>query len=331
MKKYSFYILIISFSFISCYKDLDLEKYRPEPKIVLNSVVSPDTVIMASVSKTVFFTDIKERNISINDATVSLYINNEFKETMLWVDNDKLPNKGIYMSNIKPHTGDLIKIVASSSLGEVWAEDKMPDQIPIQNIKMTYRTISDPNSVITNPDGSVTTAKKYEIMYHITFTDDIKSKNYYCIKIENLNVYQPLGLIDYSLDEVFKAQQSFIDGTSTNKLIEGQGGRTFSDDIINGKTYTMIIRETSESYNYEWGKNLYRKINLFSVSESYYKYLTALLNLNDNNTTQDLTDIGLAEPTPFFSNINGGVGIMGSVQNEYKFIDLRSLFPDYWE
>ena len=38
-----------------CYRDIDLEKYRQEPTIVLNCIASPDTFVMASVSHTVFF------------------------------------------------------------------------------------------------------------------------------------------------------------------------------------------------------------------------------------------------------------------------------------
>ena len=342
MKKYiiTTIFLGIILCLSSCYKDLDLEDYRSEPKIVLNSVISPEIEVMASISRTIFYSDTKDPNAAIKDpdidlyikdSDINLYINNKFVEKMLWVEDPQLPNKGLYKSNVKPMTGDLVKIVANTSLGTAWAEDVVPPKIEIKNIKLSHRIFKDPNSIIVSPNGSFTEATKCEIRYHITFNDDAKNRNFYCIRIENTADMQPLGLLDYSLDPVFKVQQSVIDGSSTEKMIEGQGGRTFSDDIINGKEYTMIIRETSDISDYGWGKNLYRRISLLSISEAYYKYLTSLLNLNDNKISQKLDEWGLAEPTPFYSNVHGGTGVMGSTQDEYKLIDLREILPEYWD
>lgn len=333
MKKHIITIAILSLiiCFSSCYRDIDLEQYRSEPKIVLNSVISPEIEVMASVSKTIFYTDTKNPDVNIKDADVELYINNEFVEKMLWVEDNNLVNKGIYKSNTKPTEGDIVKIVVNSSLGTAWAEDVIPPKIEIKDIKLTYRVMDNPNSILVNIGGEMVKMKDYEIKYHITFTDNAEEKNYYCIKIENTDDNQPLGLLDYSLDPVFKVQQPVIDGASTNKLIEGQGGRTFSDDIINGNTYTMVIRETKNSYTYEHGENMYRRISLISISKAYYNYLTALLNISDNKVSQKLDEWGLAEPTPFYSNIDGGVGIMGSAQNDFRLIDLREILPEYGE
>lgn len=39
----------------SCYREIDVEKYRTTPKIVINCPISPDTVIRASITRTYFF------------------------------------------------------------------------------------------------------------------------------------------------------------------------------------------------------------------------------------------------------------------------------------
>lgn len=45
-KYYTFILLLLSLSLSSCYKEIDLDKYRTQPKIVINCAISPDNVIM---------------------------------------------------------------------------------------------------------------------------------------------------------------------------------------------------------------------------------------------------------------------------------------------
>lgn len=40
--KTSIWAVMAGFMLTACYKDIDLEKYRPEPTLVLNSILSPD-------------------------------------------------------------------------------------------------------------------------------------------------------------------------------------------------------------------------------------------------------------------------------------------------
>ena len=47
-------ILLSSLLLTSCYRKFDLEEYRTTPKMVINSAFSPDTVVMASISRTWF-------------------------------------------------------------------------------------------------------------------------------------------------------------------------------------------------------------------------------------------------------------------------------------
>ena len=42
----------------SCYREIDVEKYRTTPKIVINCPISPDTYIMSSITLNYFFSDL---------------------------------------------------------------------------------------------------------------------------------------------------------------------------------------------------------------------------------------------------------------------------------
>lgn len=45
--KHLLYTLLLGVFLTSCYRKIDLDEYRTTPKMVINSVVSPDTVVMA--------------------------------------------------------------------------------------------------------------------------------------------------------------------------------------------------------------------------------------------------------------------------------------------
>lgn len=53
--KHLLYTLLLGVFLTSCYRKIDLDEYRTTPKMVINSVVSPDTVVMASITRTWFY------------------------------------------------------------------------------------------------------------------------------------------------------------------------------------------------------------------------------------------------------------------------------------
>lgn len=322
-------LLLVSVTFSSCYNDLNLDKYRPDPIAVLNSAISPDTVVMASVSHTVFFADYRDVDPTIRDADVDLYVNDKFQEKMVWTVDTLLKAGGIYRSTYQPATGDKIKIEAHTSFGDASGEDIVPESTAITDVKLSYIQFEDQNSTVHGP-GGVSHPIKYKITYDITFKDDPDKRNYYCIRLETLSGYSLYGIIDYSEDAVFVAQRPIIDSSAPDKTIFGRYGLTFTDDIINGKQYTMRITETEDSDNIHHGKHNYRRIVLYSLSEAYYKYLTGILNKNNTSITGTLIDFGFSEPLPHYSNISGGLGMLATLQSNIYTLDLRTIFPDYW-
>lgn len=307
--------LIIGLLLTSCYKDINMDKYRPEPTLVLNSILSPDTTVMAQVSQTVFFTDYRQGYSNIADAEVYLYVNGAKMEKMKY---DTTSQK--YLSAYRPSPGDGIAIEADSPMGTIYGCDSIPEVIPIEEVTLTVRTFDDPDQIIWTPDGPAY-GKSYEATYHITFTDNPDRQNFYFIRIESGN-----GLaaetIDYSYDDVFLAQQSPVDGIDTDTGIYGNEGRTFTDELFNGTRYTLKIVEKAPLFT-EGDESRPRKIILYSLSESYYQYLTGIFNADEESVSGNLMDWGLSEPSPHYTNITGGTGIVGSVQSRSVYTDLK--------
>ena len=97
--KHLLYTLLLGVFLTSCYRKIDLDEYRTTPKMVINSVVSPDTVVMASITRTWFYPD-KKPYVNLPHAHVELYINNQYIETATLM-NPNPRNHHIKPSGIK--------------------------------------------------------------------------------------------------------------------------------------------------------------------------------------------------------------------------------------
>lgn len=314
-------LILICCLLTACYKDINMEKYRPEPTMVLNCILSPDTTVMAQVSKTVFFTDYQETDPIVSDAEVKLYANGAFIEEMKYNEKSRM-----YTAAYRPSAGEMIHLEASSQIGNVSGEGIVPEAVPIEKVTLTGHTFDDPDQIIWTPDGPAY-GKSYEVTYHITFNDNPSTRNFYFIRIEGENGLAAETL-DYSHDDVFQAQQSSIDGVTTDTGIYGNEGRTFTDELINGGCYTLKIVEKAPLYT-DGNESRPRRIILYSLSEAYYHYLTGIFNSNEESVSNSLIELGFAEPSPHYTNIIGGTGIVGAVQTHAVRTDLKSIINQF--
>lgn len=318
-KKITIYVILVAIC-TSCYRDINLEDYRSEAMIVLNSIATPDTVVMADISRTWFFTD-NEPAKDITGLKVELYIDSQLKEIMEY-------NGEKYVSTTHPQEGNVIRIQTQVDGKIIVAEDIVPTLIRLKKVDISHRKISSSgNSSIVGGNGTIIQEGNNEYTYRITFKDEPEKRNYYFIRIEECDSRQNLGTLDYSYDPVFQILSEEVNGSLTNQTISGQFGLPFSDQGIDGMEYTLTIKEIGpDSYYKDYGKSCYRRIRLYSLSEAYYRYLLSLLSNDSDNTWQGgMSDIGIAEPVTIYSNIQGGVGILGCQQQVSQLKDLKGM------
>ncbi len=316
--KHLLYTLLLGVFLTSCYRKIDLNEYRTTPKMVINSVVSPDTVVMASITRTWFYPD-KKPYVNLPHAHVELYINNQYIETMQWktLNNPRNPDQPdtLFLSNTIPAEGDRIKIVASTpEYGTVTAEDIIPKKVAIKNAS---HTIKKGNGVYQG-----TISDYFEIYYEVTFDEFPEKNNYYLAKITQIKTgyygYYETE-IDY-IDPVFKEQDAILDESMAFNGLEKRGGALFTDQSINGQTYTLQIKETTA----ELDETEQRIISIYSLSESYFLYLLSLQKIAGSTLEGGLGNIGLAEPLQVYSNVEGGTGILGGNQHSETTITLNN-------
>ncbi|MDH6305241.1 hypothetical protein M2463_002242 [Parabacteroides sp. PH5-13] len=335
-------ILFILFTFLSlsCTKEIDLEYLRPEAKLVLNSVVFSGDSVKVYLSRTWFYTD-NYPDVDIADANVKLYVNGEFKDQLIWKEqvnedwysNYYKTNTGFYISHYQPVAGDHIRITAEA---EGFKAVSTEDRILVNSYLKDLKAI---NTKHVENYGVYNTVE-----LQVTIKDDPNMKNYYLINFEKrypVYEYDPetyeaiftgeyrwsdFNSLDYSKDPLFTSHISALEEMLGYDWLSGEYGRVFSDDLINGKEYTIKL---SPRYYYDPYPNypdsispsLY-KVNLYAISENLYRYLKAIIEIKDGGGLDEhLADVGLAEPVRIFSNIEGGVGIMGTANGDSLIVE----------
>ena len=293
------FLLALLLLVTSCMKEIDLEHLRPEPKLVLNCVIIQDKPIIASLSRTWFYTE-GGVNLLMENADVKLYVNDRFVEQLSFNLNAYNYNTfGGYVATYVPVVGDKIRIEAKmDGYKPVMAEDVIPGPPTLLNFAVE-------NYYNQNPYYSY-----FQERLKVTFRDDPSAGNCYLIRFTR--GYPEY--VDFASEPIFANKITILDKVMGNDWLSGGQGRPFSDELFNGKEYTMKL-DNGYSYSSESSEPIMpdsMRVYLYAISESYYKYMLALASLQDESLNNDLADIGLAEPVRVFNNIEGGVGILGT-------------------
>jgi len=310
----------LSLSLAGCIEELDLENLRPEPRLVLNSVVVAGEPVTAGVSRTWFLTE-DHPNVTLRNVEVLLQVNGQPVERMLWEDGDTMYNGlGQYISSYRPVSGERVEITAKWEKKEVSATTILPESCPIKDVVADYTFV---------PGYS-----EKKRLLSITFEDNPGVNNYYLIRFEINQHYRdsltgeytgeyfwrPLSM-EYDLDPLFSGDINAMETVLDLGWMNGYHGRVFSNDLFRGKEYTLKVYSLYDySPSYGGGGSVggessdlpfYYRAILYSITEDYYKYMKTLLELTDNTLEEELVNLGLAEPAYIFSNITGGTGILG--------------------
>lgn len=314
----AFFLSLGMIGLSSCVKEIDLEYLRPASRLVLNSIAEVGKELDVSVSRTWFLTE-NNPNVTIPNAEVDLYVNGIFRERMAWrkADGEDIVQKGCYHSSYCPATGETLKIVARApGYKEVSAETLLPAPTPILDLKIEPYYHSEYGS-------------RYKgAMFKLTFQDNPNQEDYYLLRYEQgIPLENPVGdekyewssySVDFSKDPVFTNQHTVMDQIMGYDWIYGYRGRYFSDELFNGKEYT--IKVTTSYYPTE---NYPIRARLYTLSKSYFLYLRSMMNATDGNFVSDLANAGLAEPIKIYSNVLDGVGILGGCQLEQYVLQIN--------
>lgn len=326
-------LVLLGFSllFHSCEKEIEFSGKTVNPMLVVNSFLSPDSLIKVHVSKSKFFLKDNSSFEMVNNATVNVWVNGIKVEQLINI------GLGYYEGSFKPKVGDIVKITATTSdFSEVFTETKILQAIPIikvdtaryqfeENPILSYSTYNnDPKAIDT-----VGFSKHESFDFKIKFNDPKNESNFYRLTAKVIRYYDNDSIV------IGDAQIQYNDlvfgGNNDSGPFETSGYNyyhEFSDELFNGKEYNLSVSfyhgttlykpEYLETFQSKKAKSPIRQelqIELQSISESYFLYLRS-------RTTNMTTEEFFSEPVQIYSNVKGGIGILGSYSSSVYKIKL---------
>lgn len=260
-------------------------------KIVLNGLINSDSLIRVYVGKSIYISDSDGVVVqNLDNAKVYIYQNGLIIDSLqhdFKVINWGMfyPSGNYYSKKVKPLPGKEYRIVAKvPGLPDVSATAILPNPVKIEKVDTAL----------------IWLAPYYRdaLKCNIKFADPLNETNYYLVE-----VFYKDG--DQIISERFTCKDPVVEEYLSDGSIAGGNlaGVAFSDNVINGKTYSLnliIWRNPAHSDN---GLKRVMYFHLYSISENYFKYIRTL-NLYNAKFGKPHS-----EPVQVFSNITGGYGI----------------------
>lgn len=322
MKSVKIYLsLIISLVlFASCEKDVEFKGEMTKSVLVVNSFVSPDSVVSANVSESKFFLEEESTITGIENATVSVYVNGTFKEKMIHLD------KGNYTGTYIPTIGEIIKLVVTvPTKTEVSCEDKVLTRPEIVSVDTTVTSstggyLLDYHTKINSNDtqvyDTIGKSRNYDCEFKIKMKDKGSEKNYYRLAVVRKSTFEGESGYEFAhITDNIDPQAYSSDPLQTED--DSNPFCVFSDDIINGKEYTLkfkLSQNVITFYNRPKETKQELIIALQQISKDYYLYLRTRAAANEDDV--------FSEPVQIHCNVKNGLGVFGSYSSSVRIMRL---------
>ncbi len=292
--------------------DIPIEPTR----LVVNSVISPDSTAGARISKSKYVLDRAESFVTIDNAQVALY---EDGQEVAQLNHTEL---GWYTSAYRPKAGHqyLLQVMAEG-FPTVEASSEIRPAVPIESLTVDSVRRSAGISCV-NGDCETTYAKEYQLQ--LRFSDVTQQRDFYEIigygtVVDSFEVRDDLGnIVDY---DVFTSRQRLFLTTNDPVLTSsdvGFGGEGFSgssllftDELIANQTYTILF----ETDNFFYSDVQQISIILRTLSEDQYRY----------QRTRILQEFSEGDPfsevVPVYTNVENGFGIFAGYSSDSVLVD----------
>ena len=312
----------------ACVEEINLDELRPDPTLVVNCVAVTGEPLKVYVSRTWFVTESRP-DMPLDEVEVDLYVNDRPKEGLTLHEDDLFNTPDYFVSDYLPAAGDRICVeVSHPELGEASAETEMPERAWFVDADVRLVDMDNSQSAI----------------YEVTFRNDASRSDYYLLGLdEGIPVFDAVAKrytgeydwtslsFDYATDPVIAGSFTALDYLFGADGLWASGGVVFSDELIDGEEYTLRLRQ---DYYHDTGYPIkvvpdsvrfsevpeedytpipprHLRVHLYTLSADYYNYLKATQEESSSSVMGGLVDVGLAEAVRVYSNIEGGIGILG--------------------
>ncbi len=293
--------LLLVLVILSCRKKLDIDIPEAAKHIVVNGIITTDSIVKVRVTKSKSILDEKPVEI-LSSAEVKLYKDDIFTETMTYNDS------GFFMSSVSPVENSDYKITVDyPGLTSVEANYHSESPTDILSVDTSMR-------ININDWGEGYIDTTYEIRLGIKIKDDAAKDNYYFLGV---SLYRPV--YDYSdIYPIFtgyyenplyyNSNEPFFKKENISFMLSNTDGRVFNDEIFNGKEYVINISADiyTDYYYYKRANEQYPDyliIKFLTVTADIYNYIISY-NLNRQSEYDPF-----AQPVQVYSNVKNGLGL----------------------
>jgi len=295
-KPITYIIVFVLLAFTGCIKTLTDDLKAKETKLVLNSVINPDSSLLVNISRTFnIFDDESTDNLPfVDNANIGLYENGNFLFNL-----DAIGNGYYNKPNFSPSYGNEYKLTAT-----------------VQSFKDIESKVSFPNKVLIKEFDTVTVYhndayyNSKTLMGIIKYKDPLGERNYYQLKCR---VFAPTGPDG---EMTWYDQGVWVEENNQVLFDNSYGDILWNDKYTDGKEVSFRFGFYSLYDDYK--KNSLENdtirfvFSLQSVDEDYYLYLKTLHLYYESGGGDD----PFMEPIVIHSNIENGYGIFGSFQQD---------------
>ena len=282
----------------SCIKEVDYSAPPFTPRLVLSSIINPDSIIKAHVGKTIAITD--TGSAIVENASVFLFENGVPIDTLVYQTD------GWYVSNVYPQVGfSYILETYHPAFSLVSSECIVPPPPQIDSLFFTVGEMLDQEGIpITR--------------FTLRLNDPDPNINFYELILYSGNPLDPIIQPMPSTRIIQLDDPTLIADANWNYA---PSTLFFSDALFNGMNGEV-------SFNMKWGGyptagDSPYYIELRNISSSYYQYLKSWsvhrFNQNSTQNTRDpLTLLFQGDPDELYTNVNNGYGILGAYNQKIK-------------
>lgn len=289
---------VVLFGIMSCEKEVEVKLPKEEPRLVVNALLNNNTVFRVNISKSTGIFDSNSSNTSLSNATVLLYENNNFKDSLLYNSFSELY---VAKNNTRVVAGNLyfLKAAAPGFLA-VETQSKAPVSVPIVNIVKR-------ENVRTDADGF----QLDEI--RLTFNDNAATSDFYLVRLRKPSSSSG-NTVQYDENLCLSSSDKDIDryAASDPRDIESCFGNEFlmTDKNFNGSQKEIIFFATHTSMmpfvNPVNNRTYKPVIELHHITQDQYRFSKSY------NTYLDADGNPFAEPVLIYGNIKNGYGIFSA-------------------
>lgn len=300
------YFFTFSMFIASCDVVVDLDIPEHERVLVVNSILTTDSMINASISHSVGAFDASSISY-VNNATVEVYEDGvllgdmDEQASLSYNSIGELDSTYVYNFNQNPVAGKIYSYeIAHPDYETVRSETTVPAEVKLNVNEVTLLSEQD-----------------YEKHYRVRFSfNDAVDDNFYRLRLRNPNAY-------YDGFDYFESNDASIissAGVQSDGATFYGDEALFDDEMFNGTEKEISI--DFFDYKYSWfeeeGVEVQFILELTSISESYFTYIRSLRAHYDN---QDQF-IFAGEPVQVFTNIENGLGVLGSMSVDTMLLEL---------